>query len=194
MNSELRIWITKYHNECSVNNKEHVMTPQDYYVTFEKSLLLRLEPCKLLGWEIFLSNRSTKLEKWKEGPQMLLFRHIRILLPSDAKAVKLLMFFPHKSEKNEQKKAKCYSQKEKKSISTLLPNVVNVYDKFMGGEDRIDQKISCCKVHLRSKKWWWPLFRFYIDVAVNNAFQLYRLRKLDAENHAWMLSNLDEQL
>ena len=35
---------------------------------------------------------------------------------------------------------------------------------------------------------------FLIDVAVNNTFQLYRLRKLDAENHAWMVSNLDKQL
>ena len=27
MNSDLRIRITKYHHECSVNNEEHVMTP-----------------------------------------------------------------------------------------------------------------------------------------------------------------------
>ena len=31
-----------------------------------------------------------------------------------------------------------------------------------------------------------------IDVAVNHAFQLYRLRKLNTENHAWMVSNLDK--
>ena len=35
-------------------------------------------------------------------------------------------------------------------------------------------------VQLRSKKWWWLFLRLWIDVAVNNAFQLYRLRKLDA--------------
>ena len=46
--------------------------------------------------------------------------------------------------------------------------------------DRMGQNISCYMVHLRSKKWWWPLFRSCIDVAINNAFQLYRLRKLDA--------------
>ena len=50
----------------------------------------------------------------------------------------------------------------------------------MGGVDRIDQNISTYMINLRSKKWWWPLFRFCVDVAVNNAFQLYRLRQPDA--------------
>ena len=35
-------------------------------------------------------------------------------------------------------------------------------------------------IHLKSKKWWWPLFCFCVDVAVKNVFQLYRLRKPDA--------------
>ena len=34
-------------------------------------------------------------------------------------------------------------------------------------------------INLRSKKWWWPLFRFCIDVAINNAYQLYRIRQLN---------------
>ena len=50
----------------------------------------------------------------------------------------------------------------------------------MGGVNHMDQSASCYMVHLRNKKWWWPIFRFCIDVAVNNAFQLYRMRKLDA--------------
>ena len=51
----------------------------------------------------------------------------------------------------------------------------------MGGVDRMDQNISTYMIHLKSKKWWWPLFRFCVDVAINNAFQLYRLRKPDAD-------------
>ena len=50
----------------------------------------------------------------------------------------------------------------------------------MGGIDRMDQNISTYVINFRSKKWWWPLFRFCVDVAVNNAFQLYRLRQPDA--------------
>ena len=41
----------------------------------------------------------------------------------------------------------------------------------------MDQNISAYMILLRNKKWWWPLFRFCVDVAVNNAFQMYCLRK-----------------
>ena len=34
-------------------------------------------------------------------------------------------------------------------------------------------------INSRNKKWWWPLFRFCVDLAVNNAFQLYRLQPLN---------------
>ena len=34
-------------------------------------------------------------------------------------------------------------------------------------------------INLRSKKWSWPLFRFVLDVSVNNAFKLDSLRNLD---------------
>ena len=54
----------------------------------------------------------------------------------------------------------------------------------MGGVDCLDQNISCYMVNLKSKKCWGPIVRFCIDVAVNNAFQLYWLRKLDVgESH-----------
>ena len=34
-------------------------------------------------------------------------------------------------------------------------------------------------ITFRSKKWWWPLFRFVLDVSVNNTFQQYHMRNLD---------------
>ena len=33
-------------------------------------------------------------------------------------------------------------------------------------------------INLRTKKWWWPLFRFGMNVSVINAFQIYRERDL----------------
>ena len=65
----------------------------------------------------------------------------------------------------------------------------------MRGVNSIDQNVilNCCDIHFtyillhmanllnvwayminsRTKKWWWPLFRFIVDVAVNNANQIY---------------------
>ena len=57
-------------------------------------------------------------------------------------------------------------------------NSISVYSKTMGGVDRMDQNIGAYMINIRSKKWWWPLFRFCVYLAVNNAFQLYRLQPL----------------
>ena len=65
----------------------------------------------------------------------------------------------------------CYSAKKK--IDIEQPNIIHEYNKSVGGVDRMDQNIAVYMVNLRSRKWWWPLFRFVIDVSVNNAFQLY---------------------
>ena len=48
----------------------------------------------------------------------------------------------------------------------------------MGGVDRMDQNISAYMINLHPKKWW-PLFRFVIDVVVNNAYQIYRQSHLN---------------
>ena len=74
----------------------------------------------------------------------------------DNKVVNVLSTF---AGKEPQKNVKRYSQKEKKKVNVLQPNVVNVYNRFMSGVDRMDQNISTYMINLRSKKWWWPLFR-----------------------------------
>ena len=44
----------------------------------------------------------------------------------------------------------------------------------MGWTDSMDQNISEYMIKLGIKKWWWPLFRFVVDVNVSNAYQIYR--------------------
>ena len=36
-----------------------------------------------------------------------------------------------------------------------------IYNKGMGGVDRLDQNISCYMIGHRSKKWYWPVFRVF---------------------------------
>ena len=49
---------------------------------------------------------------------------------------------------------------------------ISIYNKGMGRVDRLDQNISSYMIGHRSKKWWWPVFRFCLDLSVNNAYQL----------------------
>ena len=57
------------------------------------------------------------------------------------------------------------------------PQSIFLYNKGIGGADRLDKNISSYMMGQRSKKWWWPVFRFCLDLSVNNAYQLYRQQK-----------------
>ena len=39
--------------------------------------------------------------------------------------------------------------------------------------DCMDPNVLAYMINLRTKKWWWPLFCFVVDAAVNNAYQIY---------------------
>ena len=74
---------------------------------------------------------------------------------------------------------KTFCHSAKKKIDIEQPNIIREYNKSMGGADRMDQNIAAYMINLRSKKWWWPLFRFVIDVSVNNAFELYLMKEAE---------------
>ena len=57
----------------------------------------------------------------------------------DNKVVNVLSTY---AAKEQQKKVKRYSQKEKKKVDVLQSNVVNIYNRFFGGVDGMDQNIS----------------------------------------------------
>ena len=60
------------------------------------------------------------------------------------------------------------------------PQSIFLYNKGMGGVDRLDQNISSYMIGHRSKKWWWPDFRFCLALSVNNVYQLYSQQKRSA--------------
>ena len=47
----------------------------------------------------------------------------------------------------------------------------------MGRVDRLDQNLATYMIGHRSKKWWWLIFRFCVDLCANNAFQIYPHQK-----------------
>ena len=64
---------------------------------------------------------------------------------------------------------------EPSSLQITQPNVAAEYNYGMGGVDRFDQNIAAYMITQRSQKGWWPVFRFCVDLAVQNAYQIYRL-------------------
>lgn len=63
--------------------------------------------------------------------------------------------------------------KEKKNIPQ--PRVLKNYNTHMGGVDQHDWDVGKYAVQIRAKKWYWVLFTRMIDMAVVNAWILYRI-------------------
>ncbi|XP_039286653.1 piggyBac transposable element-derived protein 3 isoform X1 [Nilaparvata lugens] len=70
---------------------------------------------------------------------------------------------------------KRYSRKEKKTVLVKRPSLIGEYNKFMGGTDLMDENVNRYRVGIRSKKWWWPIFSWCLDVSLQNAWYLYNM-------------------
>lgn len=68
---------------------------------------------------------------------------------------------------------KRYSQAERKLILVPRPHVIAQYNTNMGGTDLMDENLGRYEISIRSKKWWWAIFIWYIDAAINNAWQIH---------------------
>ena len=68
------------------------------------------------------------------------------------------------------------SQFNRSNIIVTVKNekrILNNQTSYVYGEDdRMDQNTSVHMVNLSPKKWWWQRFRFVVDVAINNTYQI----------------------
>lgn len=68
---------------------------------------------------------------------------------------------------------KRFSQKMKRNVAIPRPQVIAKYNTYMGGTDQMDQNLGCYRIGIRSKKWYWPLLTWMLDVAMQNSWILY---------------------
>ena len=71
---------------------------------------------------------------------------------------------------------KRWSKKDMKHVPIPIPKSIQNYNKYMGGTDQMGQNVNNYRIGIRGKKWWWCLFTWLLDVAIQNAWQLARLR------------------
>ena len=69
---------------------------------------------------------------------------------------------------------KRYSSKDKKKVEVDIPRAILDYNAGMGGVDLLDAMVSCYAIRTRSKKWYWPLYNWYLNVSMVQAWRLYR--------------------
>ena len=78
-------------------------------------------------------------------------------------------------------KDKRWDRKEKKEVSVDMSYVVHKYDTSMRDTDRQDQNVNKYKISIRTKKWWWHLFSWGIDVTIQNALAVVSCKSFKME-------------
>ena len=77
-------------------------------------------------------------------------------------------------------------RKKEGTFSLNCPPILKLYTKYMGGVDRSDRMVRTYSASRQSKKWWFRLFYYFLDMSVANSFILYN----NSPNHD-ELSELD---
>lgn len=73
--------------------------------------------------------------------------------------------------------------------TVYCPNVVDLYNRYMGGVDKFDQKKERYAIGRRSVKWWHRIFYFLIDLAIVNSYILYQIsRRSQGDQLSYRLS------
>lgn len=68
-----------------------------------------------------------------------------------------------------------WEKKEAQMVMVKRPEVVQKYNEFMGGVDKLDQLISLYRTSIRSRKWPLRMITHAFDVAVVNSWLEYRM-------------------
>lgn len=55
-----------------------------------------------------------------------------------------------------------------------MSSLIASYNKYIGGVDKCDQAIANLRTRVRIRKWWWPIFAYFLDVSVVNSWLLAR--------------------
>ena len=82
------------------------------------------------------------------------------------------------------RKAHRYVKAQNGRAETDQPQSIFLYNKGMRGVDRHDQNISSYMIGHRSKKWWWPVCRVFLDLSVNISCTVNRSAL--KENASWI--------
>lgn len=117
--------------------------------------------------ELKKKGRGT-MEEWQssgEGSQLAAIKWF------DNKGVTMLSTFAGSQPLHT---AKRYDRKVKKVVEIPQPNIVKLYNTNMGGVDLADCLLSLYRIPVRSKKYYHRLIFHMIDMAINQAWLLYR--------------------
>jgi Transposase IS4 len=67
-----------------------------------------------------------------------------------------------------------WSKTDKEYVDVPCPNLVDAYNKKMGGVDKNDMLMALYRMHLKGRKWYKRLFFHFVDLSIINAWTIMR--------------------
>ena len=67
-----------------------------------------------------------------------------------------------------------WSRSERAIKTMSIPNIISMYNRSMGGVDLCDMLLSLNRIDRKSKKWYMRIVYYFIVLAVNNSWLIYR--------------------
>ncbi|KAE9542435.1 hypothetical protein AGLY_003296 [Aphis glycines] len=185
------------------NNQNFKLFFDNYYTTLP--LLVYLKKKKILSLGTVRRNRlknvmlpdDSILMKQPRGTtahciSKVLDTDIVAVIWKDTKIVSLLSTF---TAIDPVVKVSRFDRKQKKRIEVDCPNIIQVYNRLMGGVDLLDGLLGRHKIKMRSRKWYMRVFHHLLDVTVVNSWLLHkRIQKQKGNNSVLLLVKFREQL
>ena len=126
----------------------------------------RLKGCTLASDnELKRQGRGSLDSKWEKN------EHITVVKWYDSKPVHLISSYCSTEPKD---KCKRWSVADKQRIDVERPYIVKEYNQHMGGVDLCDMMVELYRTDIRSRRWYLRIVYYCLDVAVQNAWVLYR--------------------
>ncbi|XP_055712575.1 piggyBac transposable element-derived protein 3-like isoform X2 [Phlebotomus papatasi] len=69
-----------------------------------------------------------------------------------------------------------YSPKDKRKVPVLQPMLVKMYNRGIKGVEIFDRQREEYRITMKATRWHFPIFRFCLNAAVVNAWQIYRFK------------------
>uniref|UniRef100_A0A8D0A1K3 PiggyBac transposable element-derived protein domain-containing protein n=1 Tax=Sander lucioperca TaxID=283035 RepID=A0A8D0A1K3_SANLU len=67
-----------------------------------------------------------------------------------------------------------WSKDEKAKIAVPCPSLIAAYNQHMGGIDLSDMLVHLYKTPAKSRRWYFPLFGYVLDLCISNAWLVYK--------------------
>ncbi|XP_047126408.1 piggyBac transposable element-derived protein 2-like [Hydra vulgaris] len=128
----------------------------------------RLQNCKMIA-DATLKKKGRGSFEEREG--VVNGVEVRVVKWFDNKSVTLASTFASAEPVST---ARRWDRTTKQHIDVPRPEIIQIYNKFMGGVDTLDAIMARYRIHLKSKKYYHRFFFHFVDLAVATGWLLYR--------------------